>query len=216
MDFHQKSQLYKSLKIFTNILKSCGSEYRVIGSSLLAVYFKNYFRKIHDIDILIDSISYENVLKGLQKNGFILNKYSWCGFSWMEATKKNYIPIEFFLVGEFRNGYFKYRATNFLELKIENDYIKPVIYKFQKIKLIGVSLSTCLAGIRESSFNPKRILDEKLLLNELKNKKINRYNNICIYFFGIKIPYLYDFLCFLHNAYGGIRVIMGRNWESWD
>ncbi|OGY27776.1 MAG: hypothetical protein A2Z42_02660 [Candidatus Woykebacteria bacterium RBG_19FT_COMBO_43_10] len=51
---NQQTQISNSLKLFTYITKSCNSEYRIVGSVLLAAYFNNVFREVHDTDILID------------------------------------------------------------------------------------------------------------------------------------------------------------------
>lgn len=213
---NQQSQIFNSLRLFTNITKSCKSEYRIVGSVLLTAHFNNVFRELHDIDILIDESSYRCVIHKLQEHNFKIKKETWGGFSWIEATKVGFLPIEFFLVGKFHKKYFEYTINNFLQLRIETNYLKPVTYEFQRIRFTGVPLPSCLVGIHESSLNPKRNIDKQLLMKELGNKKVKRYDNINVYFAGIKLPYLYDFFCFLHNIYGGMRVLFGKKWETWE
>lgn len=212
----QRQQIINSLKTVVSILKDCNSEYRIIGSVLIVAYKKQVFRKIADIDILLDKQSRDCVFNQLWSEGFTLKKRRWANFSWTEAEKENYTGLTFFLVGEFTPDYFSYKFSKLFELRINSDYLKPAKYSFAGVEFIGIPLSSHIAGIKQAFLNPKRSLDKQILAKEMKNNNQNTYNNIVVYIAGVKIPYLYDLFSFFYNIYGGLRISFGQKWEAWE
>ena len=213
---NQREQISKSLKVVTEIFRSCGADYRVLGSTLLVAYTKKVFRHINDVDVLLDIRAKNCVFEKLRNYGFDLEQKRKAGFSWFEAKKNGYLGLTFLLMGKFDEKYFSWRFMKFLELRIRADYLYPTEYRFENVKFIGIPISSAIAGVRMSFLNPKRKLDKQVLGDEVIKTKVKTYNNIAVYVFGVKLPYVYDLFSFLYNIYGGIRVVIGKKYEIWD
>ncbi len=211
----QKQQIVGSLKAITGIFKQCDADYRILGSVVLVAHLKKVFRRINDIDILLDARAKDCVFEKLKGSGFEIEKKRKAGFSWFEANKERHLGLTFLLIGEFTKDYFSWRFLKFFELRMRTSYITPTAYDFEDISFVGIPISSAAAGIRQSFFNPKRALDAKVLQDELTRSKIKVYNNISVHLGGIKLPYLYDAFSALYNMYGGIRVLFGRPYEVW-
>ena len=212
----QQEQISKSLKVITEIFGSCNANYRVLGSTLLVAHTNRVFRRINDVDILLDIKAKDCVFEKLKKQGFELEKKTKSGFSWFEAKKNDHLGLTFLLIGEFAKNYFSWRFMKFFELRIKADYLNPTEYTFGNEKFIGIPISSAIAGIRQSFLNPKRKLDKQVLGEEMRRTKVKTYNNISVYIFGLKLPYLYDLFSFFYNIYGGVRVVFGQKYEIWD
>ncbi len=212
----QKLQITNSLKILTKLLKECESDYRIVGSLVIVAYKGKIFRRIGDVDIVLDSKSEKTVHDKLKKEGFVFVKKRWTSFVWWEASKKDHLGLTFFLVGDFTPNYFSYRFSRWGELRVNNDYLKPTPYSFDGISFIGIPISSAIAGIHQAFLNPKRTLDKHILAKEIKETEVKVFDNINVYLAGIKIPFLYDCFSFLYNVYGGLRVMFGKKYEMWD
>src|SRR3989338_9677437 len=213
---NQKQQIGNSLKTITEVFGSCNANYRVLGSTLLVAHATRVFRHINDVDVLLDIMARDCVFEKLKNYCFELERKTKSGFSWFEAKKNDYLGLTFLLIGEFEKNYFSWRFMKFFELRIKADYLQPTEYNFENVKFIGIPISSAIAGIRQSFLNPKRKLDKQILENEVNKSKVKIYNNISVYIFGVKLPYLYDSFSFLYNIYGGIRVMFGKKYEAWD
>lgn len=205
----QKQEIINSLKALTEACKECKAEYRIIGSTVLVAYKNNIFRRIHDIDIILDGESSNCVFDFLKQRGFSFRKRRWAGFAWFEAEKPGYLGLTFFLVGEFTKEYFTWKFSKTGELRINEDYLKPTEYTFEGVRFIGIPITSAIAGIKQAFLNPKRSLDKKMLGEEIRNSKVRIYDNINVYVRSMKIPYLYDIFSFFYNIYGGLRVGFG-------
>lgn len=212
----QERQIGKSLKEIIEIFDSCNADYRVLGSILLVAHTNKVFRHINDVDVLLDIRIRDCVFEKLKNYGFELERKTKSGFSWFEAKKSDYLGLTFLLIGEFEKNYFSWRFMKFFELRIKADYLRPTEYNFENEKFTGIPLASAIAGIRQSFLNPKRKLDKQILGEEMDKTKVKTYNNISVYIFGLKFPYLYDLFSFFYNIYGGIRVMLGRKYEIWD
>ena len=213
---NQKDQIVSSLKSVVRIFQDCGANYRIIGSILLVAHTGNIFRTIHDIDILLDKKDKNNVFKQLKENGFTLVEQNKVGFHYIEANKEGLLTLTFMLIGDFTQRYFSWHFSGTFELRIRNNYLKSTKYRFERIEFVGIPISSAIAGIKMSFLNPKRKLDREVLGQEFSQYDVNLYDNIVVYFMGIKLPFLYDVFSFLYNIYGGLRVILGKRYEIWD
>jgi len=212
----QRQQIGNSLKTITEVFGSCNANYRVLGSTLLVAHMNRVFRHINDVDILLDIKAKNCVFEKLKNYGFELEQKKKAGFSWFEAKKNGYLGLTFLLIGEFEKSYFSWRFMKFFELRIKADYLHPTEYNFENEKFIGIPISSAIAGIRQSFLNPKRKLDKQVLGEKIRKTKVKTYNNISVYIFSLKLPYLYDLFSFFYNIYGGIRVMFGWKYEIWD
>jgi len=198
---NQKPQIVRSLKLAVQIFKECNASYRVVGSMLVTSYIHRIFRRVGDLDVLLDRRSYPCILYKLKKSGYTLEKKYWSVFRWIEAEKKDCLGFTFL----------------HCELRIRLDYLQPTNYSFEGINFIGIPLSSVKAGLQQAFLNPKRKRDKQML--QLHKDKINSYqtyNNIQVSIFGITIPYLYDVFSFFYNIYGGFRVVLGKKYETWE
>ncbi|MBI4009153.1 hypothetical protein HY357_02885 [Candidatus Roizmanbacteria bacterium] len=198
-----KRELLNSLKAITEILQSCQAKYRILGSVNAVAYTKRVFRRIEDIDVVLDLKDKECVFNGLKNRGFQVIKKKLGIFYWYESEKKDHLKITFFLIGEFTKDHFLYKYGLF-RLFIQSDYIKPVQYNLNGIEFTGVPIASVVDGIRQTSFNPKRTIDRDILAKEMElfNKKMK--NKLYIRLGGIKLPLFYRFFSYLCNVYGGI------------
>lgn len=212
----QREQIKNSLEEITAIFKSCNAGYRVLGSTLLVAYTNRVFRRINDVDVLLDIRAKDCVFTALKKYGFEVENKSSAGFSWFEFKKKNHLGLTFLLIGEFTPSYFTWPFMGFFELRMKSDYLRPTSYSFEGCTFIGIPISSAVAGIKQSFLNPKRKLDKEILGDEVSRTNIKVYNNISVYMAGLKLPYLYDVFSFLYNIFGGMRVLLGKKYEIWD
>lgn len=212
---NQETTLVKSLRITTRMLKECAADYRIIGSVLIAAHTKKIFRRIGDLDLIISSTDKARFFKKLKREGYSIRQRSWGFFSWYEADKEGYLGLSILLIGDFRPTYFSYRFLKFCELRITNPYLRPTNYQFGGVSFIGIPLSSVIAGIKQAFLNPKRQIDNEVLRKHKLYSKASARNQINVFIFGLKIPYLYGAFSFLYNIYGGIRVVIGKKYESW-
>lgn len=211
----QRPILRNSLKLATQIFKECQSKYRVVGSVLIVSITNKIFRKIGDIDLLLDLESFDCVLQKLKRYGFTLLRRRLFIFPWIEAKKVGHLGFTFLLVGKFNAKGFFYRIGKWIEIRVQANYITPTEYQFEGIKFSGIPIPSVAAGIQQSFLNPKRSLDKQMIKPYLTATPFP-YGRINIYMFGIRIPYLYDMYSFLYNLYGGARVLVGKKYESWE
>lgn len=174
-----------------------------MGSVNIVAHLKKIYRRLDDIDILIDSEKKECVFTKLRENHFQVEKKHFLVFSWYEATKKNHLKLTFFLIGEFQKDHFFCRFGVFT-LKIALSYLKPTEYNFRGILFVGVPMASVVDGIDKTSFNPKRIIDRTVLAIEKSSVNAAVKGKLHIYFLGYKTPFLYEIVSFACNVYGGI------------
>ena len=86
---NSKRQICNSLKIITEIFGSCNADYRILGSVLLVAHTNRVFRRINNVDILLDIKAKECVFEKLKSYGFQFEKKAKAGFSWVEAKRIN-------------------------------------------------------------------------------------------------------------------------------
>ena len=187
-----------------------------MGPILLVAHTNRVFRHINDVDVLLDIRAEDCVFKKLKNYGFELERKTKAGFSWFEAKKNGSLGLTFLLIGKFEKNYFSWHFMKFFELRIKAGYLHPTEYNFENEKFVGIPISSAIAGIRQSFLNPKRKLDKQVLGEEMNKTRVKTYDNISVYIFGLKLPYLYDLFSFFYNIYGGIRVMLGRKYEIWD
>ncbi len=213
---NQKPQILRSLKLAVKIFNECKANYRIVGSMLVTSIAKRIFRRVGDLDVLLDNKSYPIVLHKLEESGYVLKKKNWGFFKWIEAEKIDCLGFTFLLVGDFTDTYFTYRMFPHVELRIRIEYLNPTNYSFEEVTFVGIPRSSVMAGIRQAFLNPKRKLDKQILLEFTKNDTSQQtYDNLQVFIFGIKIPYLYDIFSFFYNIYGGFRVMFGKKYETW-
>jgi len=121
----QRKQIGNSLKAITEVFAGCNASYRVLGSVLIVAHTNKVFRRINDVDILLDARVRDCVIEKLKTNGFQLEKKTKAGISWFEAEKEQFLGLTFFLSGTFNKNYFSWRFMRFCELRIREDHLRP-------------------------------------------------------------------------------------------
>lgn len=217
-----ESEEIKKLKNSLRILKKFNGKrinYRILGSVLIAAINNKPHRTLGDIDVLLDKKDKNKTFKIMKESGFKFEEKKKFGFSWIEAVKPKNLNFTFLLIGKFHKDYFSYRLGKYLELTISITYLAPYKYKLFGTEFIGISPESVYEGVRISNLNPKRKLDKKILskisFNEYK-KRISISKTFRIYIARIKIPSLYLIFSYIYNIYGGIRVLLGKNYEIWN
>ncbi len=198
-----KQQLLNSLSSLVSVLKGCRATYRIVGSANSVAYTQKVFRRIDDIDVVLDIRDKECVFKNLTNRGFKVIKKKLGIFYWYETVKKDHLKITFFLIGEFSKDYFLYKYGLF-RLYIQSEYIRPVQYSLNGIEFTGVPIASVVDGIKQTSFNPKRTIDKHILAVEMEVFNKQMKNKLHIRLGKIKLPLFYRFFSYLCNVYGGI------------
>lgn len=195
------------------------SDYRVVGSILVAAINGKPHRELHDIDLLIDRKIYDEVAKRFLELGFSrLTKHAG-GFTWDEFQKKNHLTFGVLLRGSFKNKYFEYKANNVITLLINNQYLTATEYKLFGKKVQGIPIRSVYEGIKIANLNKKRLVDKKIVLEKTSGKfskglSLNQAFHIRLA--GLEVPYLYTIFSQVYNLIGGIRLAMGKPYDTWS
>lgn len=220
--FDQKTGLESikgGLTILDKVFNKQKINYRVLGSLLVAALNGQPHRKLNDIDILLDENQADQVLSSLKNEGYKIELKHKFGFGWVEAHHPHSLGFTFLLIGKLEEGYFTYRLSKYLQLKIDKDYLKPTTYSLFGVKFAGIPQRSIYEGLRISSLNPKRTLDRKVVektfgpslpVGQSLDKAFK------IYLFGREIPHAYSFFSSIYNLYGGMRVKLGKKYEIWE
>lgn len=198
-----KKYLLNSLSSLASVLKKCHATYRIVGSVNSVAYTQKVFRRIDDIDVVLNIRDKECVFKNLTNRGFKVIRKKLGIFYWYETAKKDHLKITFFLIGEFTKDYFLYKYGLF-RLYIQSEYIRPVQYKLNGIEFTGVPIASVVDGIKQTSFNPKRTIDKHILAKEMDIFNKQMKNKLHIRLGKIRLPLFYRFFSYLCNVYGGI------------
>ena len=212
---NQRPFIRNSLKVAMDIFQKCQCQYRIVGSVLIVALTNQIFRKIGDIDLLLDHRSFHCVLQKLKKLGFTIYRKRLFVFPWIEAKKEGCLGFTFLLVGDFSPNGFLYRIGKWIEIRVRADYIHPTEYAFEGVRFLGLPVNSIASGIQQAFFNPKRQLDKQMVKPYLTSKVLP-YGQINIYLFGIRVPYLYDVYSFSYNLIGAGRVLLGKKYEFWE
>ncbi len=194
------------------------TDYRVLGSLLVAAINGKLHRELHDIDLLIDKEVYKEVARRFEEQGFKkIHKHA-PGFEWDEFVKPNYLTFGVLLVGKFGKAFFDYRANRWLKLRIKKEYLKPTEYHLYGHKIRGIPVKSIYEGIKIANLNKKRRIDrtvvEKYFTSNIpESLSINRAFRVNL--FGVDIPYLYTFYSHIYNIIGGIRLRIGKTYDPW-
>lgn len=192
-------------------------DYRVLGSLLVASLNKEPHRELHDIDLLIDESIYEMVVSRFKKLGFErITKHAFA-FQWDEFQKPNHLTFGVLLKGKFTSKYFEYSPNKQLKLRVDNDYLKPTEYHLYGVLFTGIPLRSIYEGIKIASFNAKRKIDKKIVGKQTNNKlphglSLNEAFHVDI--MGTEIPYLYTVFSQVYNVIGGVRLKLGKPYDT--
>lgn len=211
-------KIKKGLSILDKVFNRDEANYRVIGSIPVAALNGKPHRTLGDIDILIDAKDFETVLSKLESEGYTIKNYSKFGFSWREIEKPDSLGFTFLLIGKFGKDYFSYPLAKNVELRIAADYLTPTKYTLFGISFTGIPARSVYEGLKISNLNPKRKLDQEVVINKFNDKipeGISISSAFKVYLFGKEIPFAYQFFSQIYNIFGGLRVLLGRKYEVW-
>lgn len=209
----EREKVADSLKMAINILDQCQANYRIAGSVLLAAWANRIYRKIADIDIIIDEEFLERVLHLLKEERFQITIKSLLEWQVIRATKDGYLPLDFSLIGRPQKDYYSRMFLKVFELRVPMELIKPIQYNFGKLHFTGTPLSFVIEGMKRTRFKPKRKKDFQVIDRVAKESEKDSTEKIGIYLFGVKIPFLFELYELLYDLVGGLKVFFGKRYE---
>ncbi len=202
-----------TLKELVAVAKKCRADYRVVGSVLIVAFLKAKHRRIKDIDVFIDKTRLDCLVEELKKKGYQaqegrkFNKLYVLSF-----TKPNRLPINFALLGEFKQDYCEQDVGWGFNVRINNEFIKPINYKVGATKFIGMPISSQYFTMKNSVFKPGRKEDFKALSGKIKDEAVN--NPIKIYYKNCYLPGMYKLYSKYKDISGKMRHLLGFNYEQ--
>lgn len=212
-----ETALSNSLKALEKVFSGL-TKYRVLGSVLVAAINGKPHRTLHDVDLLVDENIYPEVKSRFVKYGFkCVNKRA-PGFKWDEYEKPDHLTFGILLVGKFGPDYFEYRANRLFKLKIKQAYLQPTEYTLMGHKILGIPIRSIYEGIKIASFNKKRKIDKAVILRATNNKVpvgLSISQAFRVNFLGLNIPYIYPFWSQIYNLIGGVRLRLGKSYDTW-
>lgn len=211
-------QIRNSLAVLQEVFNGM-ENYRILGSVLVAAINTKPHRELHDIDLLIDQKIYDEVVMRFIKLGFRKVTKHASGFTWDEFKKENHLTLGVLLKGSFKEDFFEYKANSYITLLVDSEYIKPTLYELYGEKIRGIPLRSVYEGIKVASFNTKRRVDKKVVVEKIGNKlpegaSLNQAFHVQVG--GVEIPYLYTLFSQIYNVIGGIRLTLGKSYDTWS
>lgn len=211
-------QIKNSIRVLPELFDGF-ENYRVIGSILVAAINTKPHRELHDIDLLIDKKIYDQVVTRFEKFGFKKITKHASGFTWDEFKKLNHLPFGILLKGSFNNDFFEYKANKYVTLSVNNDYLKPTIYELYGEKIRGIPLRSVYEGIKIASLNTKRRVDKQIVAQKIGKKLpdgLSLNEAFHVHIGGVELPYLYSIFSQVYNVLGGIRLLFGKPYDTWN
>lgn len=208
-------QVEKTLRAVTEVLESNGVEYRFMGSILPTALKVEPYRKINDLDLLIDRLKLDQVIREFRNLGFtpknknslrVSEQLGLFVFTHPKLLETGFFAIDFGVKNPvFESGSFKF--------VIKNEAIKKTQYTFKGINFWGIpaSIAYLLASYSES--NPKR--EKEFRIYKKNNVKPFVGRPYETYFLGIKVNWLIDFLNYALVLLGKLRIRLGKTYDPW-
>ena len=86
-------------------------------------------------------------------------------------------------------------------------------------KIQGIPLRSVYEGIKIASLNSKRRVDKKIVIEKIGKKlssglSLNEAFHVRIN--GVEIPYLYTIFSQVYNVIGGVRLALGKSYDTWN
>lgn len=216
-NFYNTDQVKSALSVIKEIDDS-KTDYRVIGSVLVAALNGKLHRKIGDLDLLLTDESFSVVQLILEQYGYKKLTRQKFGFQWYEFEKSGELTFGILLKGKFFPTHFEYCISRFIKLTISREYLTPTRYKIFDTEFWGLPVSSVYEGIKIASLNRKRNTDRKILekMIETNQIKYSLARSFRIYFGRIYIPYLYSLFSGVHNLLGGFRLLIGKKYDIFN
>ncbi len=208
-----RREILKTLKLTTEILLRCGSDYRILGSTVTAAFMGNMYREVADIDVVLDSDSLNCVLENLRDNEFDVKTINAFGVNLYSCTKKSFSEISIMASGIFDNKFFTVPLGYGFSVKIESKHIQSTKYKLFDTEFIGTPIELIVAGVKRTHFKPSRKKDQEALSKRIDCGKIKDKDLMNFYFYKLKLPFVYDLFLTLRNFYGLFRLAIGKPYE---
>lgn len=210
-----ETQVYETLKLILNILNSHNIKYWFEGSIIPASVNGALYRKINDLDILIDRSQAEVFTNELLKLGYT------------QKNKNIYRVADQLGVRVFTHptllevGYFSLSLGE-QEYEIKSGPIKVTVpkslltdtqYTFKDLSFNGISLEGMYTLALLSKNNPKR--KHEFELYKKLNLKPLKWPIYDFYLFGIKCNWLVDVLNLGLVIIGKLRVLFKKPYDPW-
>lgn len=217
LELAHERMVQQSMMVLQRALVATHVKYRIVGSLLIAAIHGKPHRPLGDIDVIISEEDLPTVLDVLRAEGFRLTERHAWGFRWLESAKDDHLHFTFLLVGTFEKNCFSYKLSKHIVLHIDNAFLAETTYALNGISFTGIPVVSICEGLRASSLNPKRKRDRQVMQSQCARHQngMRLDKAFTVYWHGMKLPKAYVFFSWLYNLYGGLRVLLGKRYETW-
>ena len=216
MNDFNKNELISVLSEVVGFLVKRDANYRLLGSVVMAAINGGLYRRVGDVDLILDTNLAEDLMKKLKSEGFyepggifaLGRKY--IRHITLAHDKKVELGIFY---GEWNdNGNFE-MTSKCIKLVIESRALIRKRYALYGIKFDGLEERVIATGVHNSKRNPKRHRELEILKVRGIEPEINDY--IHLYLFGLKTDWLYHLVMSALNVLGVVRVRLGMTYDPW-
>ena len=217
MDEQYNSKIVtETLKKTLEILASCNTEYRLLGSVVTASILGKQHRNLGDLDFIADRNQKSLILNKLydlgyrQKQGMFSFAREYLSMDTLEHDQLleigffwgRFLADGSFLMGNKKNGGL-----------IDPSAVEKQKYELHNITFYGLPERIIARGILMSSSNPKR--KKELALIKEKNIQPQKNGYIHVFILGIQVDWVYYFSMSFLNILGNIRIRLGLAFDPW-
>ena len=205
-----------TLKDVVNILTSHKIEYRFLGSVVVAAINGTLYRKIGDLDLLIDTNGKDILYDSLTKLGY---KQAEGMFSFarkymaLETLEhQTLLGVGYFFGNWQADGSFVMGDAR-ASVAIESHALKKTVYTLAGVEFHGIPPKSIATGIYASKKNPKR--QKELIL--LREKNITPFPNkyIHVRIGNVRVDWLYHRAMSILTIIGIVRIRLGFAFDPW-
>lgn len=213
---YNEKQVMDTLIVLTKILNDNEIEYRLLGSIVTCALRNEVYRKINDLDLLVDKNKQEVLEKELLKIGFkktvknhlrVSEQLNLNIYQHPTLLETSFYGLEFCENGSATLTMPAIKAT------VDKEAILPTKYTLQNIEFIGIPAGVVLKTIMYSKSNPKR-QKEFEIMNKLKIQP-HQGNIYKVELFGMDISGFPRLVNYILEIIGVFRNRIGKSYDIW-
>ena len=209
-------QVYETLSKVVPILNTHRISYWFEGSIIPTSANGFLYRKVNDLDILIDKDKADTFTQELKKIGYKQKDKNIYRVSEHVGVRvfihKSLLEIGYFSISISKSGPYEIKAGP-LRITISRSVLTKTGYQFNDIDFIGIPLEGAYTFALLSKGNPKRV-HEFELYERLKIKPF-KWPIYDLYLWGVKCNWLIDLLNISLITLGKVRVWFRKPYDPW-